>query len=290
MKKIIIAGGTGFIGDALEKHFTEAGHAVVILTRTPRKPNHIKWDGEQFSGWEQQLEGSDLLINLSGKSVDCRYNEKNKTAILNSRVKSTRILQKAVERCETPPAVWLNSSTATIYAGSKTHRNTESNGIIGDDFSMGVAKAWEAAFFESPTPLTRKVALRISLVIGESGGVYAVLKKLAKIGLGGRAGDGKQKFAYITVNDLLRAVDFIIENDQLDGVVNCTSPEDLTNEQFMQKLRKHLGVRIYLNQPKWMIKLGALLIGTESELILKSRYVYPEKLLNAGFEFKHPIQ
>lgn len=286
MKKIVIAGGTGFIGEELDRHFTLKGDQVVILTRKPKKENHVYWDGENLGEWITQIEGADILINLSGKSVDCRYNEKNKAAILNSRVRSTAILQKAIDQCTNSPNIWINSSTATIYADTRTHRNTEGNGIIGDDFSMGVAKAWEKQFFKVPTPSTRKVALRISLVIGKSGGVYPVLKRLAKLGLGGKAGDGTQKFAFIKIDDLLRVFDFVIDNEDLEGVINCTSPTDITNSEFMRTLRKKLHIPFYINQPEWMIKLGAKIIGTEPELILKSRYVYPERLLNAGFQFK----
>lgn len=287
MKKIIIAGGSGFIGNGFENHFTHAGFQVIILTRSPRKPNHVKWDGENVADWCTALENAHVLINLSGKSVDCRYNDQNKVAILHSRVKSTKALQAAVEQCKNPPKIWLNASTATIYAGSKTHRNTEENGIIGDDFSMGVAKAWEAAFFASPTPSTRKVALRISLVIDNSGGVYPVLKRLAKFGLGGRAGNGQQKFAFVHLNELINMLDFIINHEEIEGVVNCTSPDDLTNEAFMKQLRQKEGIRCFINQPEWMIRLGAKIIGTEPELILKSRYVYPEKLVKAGFKFNN---
>ncbi|CAG5081099.1 TIGR01777 family oxidoreductase [Parvicella tangerina] len=285
MRKIIIAGGTGFIGKELEQHFQSKGDHVVILTRNPKKDNEIYWNGRDIGKWADVIEGSDILINMSGRSVDCRYTAANKKAIMNSRINSTAALQKVVKFCSNPPSIWLNSSTATIYADSHTHQNTEENGIIGNDFSMGVAKAWEAEFFKSPTPFTRKVAMRTSLVLGDSGGVYPVLKKLARFGLGGRAGNGKQKFAHIRIEELLRVVDFIIENETISGPVNCTSTADIDNETFMGSLRKEMGIRCYINQPEWMIRLGAIIIRTEPELILKSRYVYPEKLVRAGFKF-----
>jgi uncharacterized protein (TIGR01777 family) len=277
------------MGRELEKHYLNRGSKVYILTRSPKKENHLYWDAKNMGKWAETINHSDILINLTGKSVDCRYNQTNKAEILASRVQSTQVLQRAVAKCSHPPKIWINSSTATIYADSRTHQNTEANGIIGNDFSMNVAQQWEKAFFQSPTPSTRKVAVRTSLVIGKSGGVYPVLQRLARFGLGGSAGDGQQKFACITIEDFIRAIDFIIDHEAVTGVVNCTSPEDLTNSDFMALLRKKNNTRFYINQPEWMIRLGAILIGTAPELILKSRYVYPEKLLKAGFQFKHQI-
>lgn len=288
MKKVIIAGGTGFLGQEIKHHYESQGCEVYILTRKPSHKNDIYWDGKTIGKWFEYLDGADILINLSGKSVDCRYTPENKKKILNSRIWSTQILQQAVNECSHPPKTWMNASTATIYADSRTHQNTEENGIIGSDFSMNVAKEWEETFFKISSPLTRKVALRISLVIGKSGGVYPVLVRLAKWGLGGRAGNGTQKFAYIKIEELLNMLDFIEANEKLKGPVNCTSPEDLTNSDFMRLLRKENKIRYFLHQPEWMIKLGAKLIGTAPELILKSRYVYPEKLTQAGYTFKYP--
>ncbi|MCB9195890.1 MAG: TIGR01777 family protein [Flavobacteriales bacterium] len=288
MKKLIIAGGTGFLGKEISKYYLNKGYTVKILTRTPKEDIDIYWDGKSIGQWQYELENATLLINLSGKSVDCRYTAENRKLILDSRIESTKILQKAVESCVNPPKTWMNASTATIYKGTRTHQNTEDNGIIGDDFSMNIAKSWERTFFEKDTPAVRKVALRISLVLGESGGVLPVLYKLARFGLGGRAGDGKQKFAHVRIEELLDMIRFIEENEALNGPINCTNNLDLTNEEFMRSLRQQNKIKCYINQPEWMIRLGAKIIGTEPELILKNRYVYPKKLEEAGFNFnKH---
>lgn len=283
-RKIVIAGGTGYMGRALTKHFRELGDLVIILSRNQHSES-VYWDGKTLGQWTKEIDNADILINLSGKSVDCRYTEKNKELIMSSRVDATGVLQKAMERCPTPPPLWINASTATIYKGSKTVQMTEANGEIGNDFSMTVAKTWEKTFFDEAIIGVRKVALRTSLVIDENGGVLPVLKRLVKFGFGGRMGDGKQKFAYVRMEELLKMVDFIIEHDQLEGPINCTSVNDITNEEFMKTLRQKMNKRFYLNNPSWMLALGGKIIGTEKELILKSRYVFPEVLSKAGFQF-----
>jgi hypothetical protein len=208
---------------------------------------------------------------------------------MSSRVDSTAILQKALEQCSTPPKIWINASTATIYKGSRTVQMTEANGEIGNDFSMTVAKTWEKTFFERKIKDVRKVALRTSLVIDDNGGVLPVLKKLVKLGFGGKMGDGQQKFAYVKMPELIKMVDFIIEHDQLEGPINCTSINNITNEEFMKTLRHKMNKRFYLNNPSWILALGGKVIGTEKELILKSRYVFPEILSKTGFKFDTTI-
>lgn len=288
--KVIIAGGTGFLGNELVHHFNQKNHQVYVLTRGENKQKgaiqYVHWDAKTKGEWCKVLEGADLLINLTGKSVDCRYTEENKRAILNSRVDATIALQKAVENLNQKPKLWLNASTATIYKYSLDKVMTEDNGEFGDDFSMTVAKSWENAFFENTIPDVRKVALRISLVVGKNGGVYPVLKRLAKFGLGGRMGPGIQRFAWIHIEDVIGIVDFLWENEQIQGPVNCTSVTSPTNADFMKALRKSLKVWFGIPQPVFLLKLGALIIGTESELILKSRYVYPQRLVDNGYAFK----
>lgn len=287
--KIILAGGTGFLGKELVQHFEKEGNEIVVLSRGKSRQegriNFIQWDAATKGEWEDYLVGADLVINLTGKSVDCRYTEENKREILNSRVNATRILQTAIEKLERKPKLWLNASTATIYRHSLDKVMTEDDGEYGNDFSMSVAQSWERAFFQKEMEGVRKVALRISLVVGKNGGVYPVLKRLAKFGVAGRMGSGNQKFAWIHINDVLRIVDFIIENEQITGPVNCTSTTTPTNSEFMKALRKSLKVPFGLPQPTFLLNLGAKIIGTESELILKSRYAYPKRLIDNGFQF-----
>ncbi|MDC0338538.1 TIGR01777 family oxidoreductase [Flavobacteriales bacterium] len=290
MKKLIIAGGSGFIGKNISQHFKDKGYSVTVFTRGSSKiredVQYLCWDAKTLGSWTAELEGADLVINLTGKSVDCRYTEANKKEILNSRVDSTKIIGEAIQTCKTPPKLWINSSTATIYRYSLHKPMTEENGEFGNDFSMNVAKAWEDAFFTSPTPSTRKVALRISLVLGKNEGVLPVLKRLTKLGFGGKHGNGKQKFAWIHIADLISIIDFIETNNDQEGSINCTSPESIDNKHFMQTLRNTVNAPFGIPTPKWMLVIGTFVLRTESELILKNRFVQPKRLLDAGFIFK----
>lgn len=249
---------------------------------------YLNWDGKTISNWVSALESAETLINLTGKSVDCRYTKVNKNLILSSRVDATQVLGKAIGSLTHPPPLWINASTATIYKHSLYKSMTEKNGEIGNDFSMTVAQKWEHSFYACVTPRTRKVASRISLVLGNSGGVYAVLNKLVQLGLGGKHGSGKQKFAWIHIQDLIRAFDFIIHNERVCGSVNITAPQTSSNEIVMQELRNIHGKQIGLPTPTFLLKIGSFFLRTEPELILKSRYVYPELLLIAGFTFRYP--
>ena len=289
-KKIVIAGGSGFIGKALSSNFKNKGNLVTVFTRGKTQLvngiNYVHWDGKAIGDWIKTMNQIDVLINLTGKSVDCRYTQENKKEILASRVDATTILGEAIHQVEIPPKIWLNASTATIYRSSYDKIMTEEDGEVGDDFSMNVAKAWEAAFFDFNHPNTRKVALRISLILGKNEGVLPVLKRLVKLGLGGYHGNGKQQFAWMHINDLIRSVEFIIDNDYLKGPIICSSPAKVNNKEFMKAFRKTIGIPFGLPASTLMLKVGAAIIGTESELILKSRYVSPKKLLDAGFQFK----
>ncbi|MCB0401110.1 MAG: TIGR01777 family oxidoreductase [Flavobacteriales bacterium] len=288
-KRIVIAGGTGFIGKAISSHFLEKGYEVVVLSRrkTEWKDDVLyqHWDGKNSGEWTRYINGAEIVVNLTGKSVNCRYTEENKRLILSSRVDATTILGEVINLAEHPPQLWINASTATIYDYSLTKPMTEESGDIGNDFSMSVASAWEHAFFAASTPGTRKVALRISLVLGQGEGVLPVLTKLARLGLGGYHGNGKQKFAWIHLADVLGIIDFVLENN-IEGPVNCTTDTDINNRQFMQALRKSLGVPFGMPTPKFAMELGAVVMGTESELLLKSRYVKPKRLLDAGYSFQ----
>jgi uncharacterized protein (TIGR01777 family) len=290
MKKLIIAAGTGFLGQVLVDHFKDSFDEIVILTRgkSENKNNikYVNWNAKTFSGWEKELENTDVLINFAGKSVDCRYNEKNKQEIYNSRIDSTKILNEAVLQCKNPPKHWLNSSTSTIYRFSLDKQMDETTGEIGNDFSMNIAKSWEKAFFETKTPKTLKTALRTSIVLGKNGGAFIPLKTLAKLGLGGKQGNGKQFISWIHEEDFARAVAFVIEN-KLENEINIVSPNPIRNVDFMSKLRKAIGMPFGISQPEWLLELGSKIINTETELVLKSRNVIPKRLQENGFIFNY---
>ncbi len=290
MKKLIIAAGTGFLGQVLVNHFKDSFEEIVILTRGKSEvKNNIKyvnWNAKSFSGWEKELENADVLINLAGKSVDCRYNEKNKQEIYNSRIESTKILNEAVLQCENPPKHWLNSSTSTIYRFSLDKQMDEIDGEIGNDFSMNIAKSWEKAFFETETPNTLKTALRTSIVLGKNGGAFIPLKTLAKLGMGGKQGKGNQFISWIHEEDFARAIAFVIEN-KLENEINIVSPNPIRNVDFTTKLRKAVGMPFGISQPEWLLEFGSKLINTETELVLKSRNVIPRRLQENGFTFKY---
>lgn len=290
MKKLIIAAGTGFLGNVLIDHFKDNVQEIVILTRgraaVINNVRFVNWDARTMTGWEHELEGADVLINLAGKSVDCRYTEANKNEIMASRVNSTQILGKAIQQCSNPPAQWLNSSTATIYRHSTDKQMDEATGETGHDFSMNVAKMWERTFFEADTPQTIKTALRTSIVLGKEGGAFIPLKRLVKLGFGGRQGSGNQFVSWIHEKDFARAVAFII-NNKMEGAVNVVSPAPVRNAQFMATLRAAVKMPIGIPVPEALLKIGAAIIGTETELVLKSRNVIPERLTQSGFTFKH---
>jgi uncharacterized protein (TIGR01777 family) len=283
MKKIVIAGGTGFIGKYLQQRFTTEGYTVLIISRGRQ---YINWDDE--NDITAALEGADALINLAGKSVDCRYNKKNRSLILGSRVDTTRKLQASIDQCIIPPKIWVNSSTATIYRHAEDRAMDERTGEIGSGFSVEVAKAWEKCFFEKPGGRVRKVALRIAITLGKDGGVMQPFINLVKFGLGGRQGNGKQMFSWLHIEDLFGIIRFVMANDTLEGFFNCAAPNPVTNNTFMKELRNILKPLFHLPSPGLLLQAGAYLINTEPELILKSRWVIPQRLLDAGFVFKYP--
>lgn len=282
-KKIVIAGGTGFIGTYLKQYFSSQGYSVKIISR---QPNTILWSNK--NGILEALEGAEMLINLAGKSVDCRYTEKNKAEILSSRIDTTTLLGECILKCTTAPKIWFNSSTATIYRHAEDRPMTESSGEIGTGFSVGIATQWEKAFFNFNLPLTRQVALRMAIVLGDEGGVMHPLRNLVRFGLGGKQGNGNQRFSWIHIEDLKDIILYIQQHKKMIGVYNCAAPGPVTNEEFMALLRSSMHVAFGLNTPKWMLEIGAAFIHTETELILKSRWVLPERLIQEGFVFKHP--
>ncbi|MBC7487055.1 MAG: TIGR01777 family protein [Cytophagaceae bacterium] len=281
-KKIVIAGGTGFIGKYLSNYFTQQKYEVIIISR---QPDTVSWQDEQ--GIVAALEDAEMLINLAGKSVDCRYNEKNKKEILVSRIETTKALGEALKLCQNPPELWLNSSTATIYRHAEDRPMTEREGEIGTGFSVGIATQWEKALFDFHLPKTRLVALRIAIVLGKDGGVMVPLKRLVQFGLGGHQGNGKQMFSWIHQEDLKNIMLFIQKNKLMSGVYNCSAPHPVPNNIFMAALRKAMGMPFGFPSPKWLLEAGALLIRTETELILKSRWVIPEKLIESGYTFQY---
>lgn len=291
MKKLVIAAGTGFLGQVLIAHFKDTFTDIVVLTRgkaeVKNNIRYVNWDAQSLTGWETELEGAEVLINLAGKSVDCRYNEKNKHEIMTSRMYSTTVLNRAVVQCANPPKHWLNSSTATIYRHSEDKRMTEANGEIGHDFSMNVAKVWENSFFRTETPGTLKTTLRTSIVLGTGGGALLPLKRLAQLGFGGRQGNGNQMVSWIHEKDFARAAEFIIST-KMEGVVNVVAPSPVRNVNFMKVLRQALKIPFGIPIGRRLLAFGAMLIGTETELVLKSRNVIPQRLHESGFTFEYP--
>lgn len=297
--KIIIAGGTGFLGQALSRHFSARNWDVVTLTRRPGTAipgaRQVPWDGESIGEWTRELDGAAVLVNLSGRSVDCRYTPANRRIIVDSRVKPTRILGEAIARCETPPHVWLNASSATLYrhtfdtAWDETGTDFTPTPEVRDEFSLGVIHAWEGAFNAAVTPATRKVALRTTMVLGHArNSVFPVLCRLARIGLGGRMGSGRQFVSWLHEEDFCRAVEWLIDHRDVSGPVNIAAPNPLTNAGMMRLLRELVAMPIGLPAAEWMLEIGAFFLRTETELILKSRRVVPGRLLAGGFEFRFP--
>ena len=281
-KRIVIAGGTGFIGKYFAENFQSLGYEVQIISRGT---NYINW--ENTRAIKEALDGAELLINLAGKSVNCRYNAKNKKEILNSRTHTTQVLGNALHECRKTPALWINSSTATIYRHAEDRPMAEKHGEIGSGFSVDVAKAWEETFFNFKLAQTRQVALRIAIVLGDSGGVMNPYKNLVRFGLGGNQGSGRQMFSWIHIEDLFQIILFLMKNKELEGTFNCSSPNPVTNRELMAHLRRSMDKQFGIPTPAWMLKMGAILIRTETELVLKSRWVIPERLEQAGYRFKY---
>jgi uncharacterized protein len=301
--RIVIPGGSGQVGQILARHFHGQGHAVTVLSRraaTGRAPipgRVVVWDGVAAGDWVAELEGCDVCINLTGRSVNCRYNAANRREILDSRVVSTRLLGEVIAGLERPPAVWLNSSTATIYRHALDRAMDEFTGELGGGevgapetwrFSIEVAKAWEAAFFGTATPRTRKVALRSAMTFSpDAGGVFDVFLGLVRVGLGGTQAQGTQYVSWIHEMDFIRAVELLIGDQRLSGAVNLAAPNPLPNREFMRAMREAWGIGFGLPAAEWMIEVGTWAMRTESELVLKSRRVVPGRLLEVGFEFEY---
>lgn len=287
--KIVVAGGSGFLGKSLQKHWEEQGYCVVNLSRKPISKNDVFWDGLTLGAWLHVLEGASVLVNLSGKSVDCRYSDVNKQEIYESRIITTQLLGEALKSVANPPKLWINASSATIYIHAESQQMNEEGGILGDDFSMNICKEWEKAFFSEDVSRIRKVAIRSSIVLGNEGGAFPKMKTIARIGLGGYQGNGNQLISWIHIVDFCKALDYIMQHEDLAGSINVTAPVPVTNKLFMQELRTKLRVPFGINTPVFVLELASILMQTETELLLKSRNVIPEKLLKHGFIFEYPV-
>ncbi|NDU73871.1 DUF1731 domain-containing protein [Actinomadura sp. DSM 109109] len=296
--KIVLPGGTGQIGTVLDRALTAAGHDVVVLTRRPVRGNEIGWDGETPGPWTAAIDGSDVVVNLAGRSVSCRYTPANLRAMMDSRVRSTRAVGAAIAAAARPPRVWLQMSTATVYAHRFDAPNDEATGVLGGTepgvpgywaYSVKIAKEWEEAQRQAATPSTRKVALRSAMVMSpDRAGVFDHLLWLARLGLGGPVAGGAQYVSWIHDQDFVRALEFLIGRDDIDGPVNLASPGPVPQRVLMRDLRAAWGVPVGLPATSWMAELGALALRSDTELLLKSRRVVPGRLLEAGFAFEHP--
>lgn len=298
--KVVIPGGSGQVGTALARAFIKDGHEVVVLGRSPETSDWrtVKWDGNMIGEWADEINGADVVINLAGRSVNCRYNEANRREIMDSRVDSTRIVGEAISKAASPPKVWLQSSTATIYAHTFDRPNDDVTGIIGGNepdapntwnFSIDVASNWERVTNEADTPKTRKVLMRSAMTMGPArGGIFDTMLGIVRFGLGGTAGSGRQYISWIHEDDFVRSVYWLIEHDELSGPINIASPNPLPNKEFMRIFRDAWGTRIGLPAFEWQLAIGAFFMRTETELIMKSRRVVPRLLTDSGFEFEFP--
>ena len=291
MKKVIITAANGFLGKNLAKFLSQHYKIVALVRNIDEEIKDVKyfeWNGVDLGDWQLEFEGAYAVINLAGRSVDCRYNTENRKQIYSSRNASTRLIGEAIESCINPPQIWINSASATIYRHSEDKAMTERDGEEGTGFSVDVCQQWERTFFSFGHPNLRQVALRTAIVLGANGGALKPMVALVKLGVGGKQGKGNQMFSWVHIDDFCRAVKFALENKEIKGPLNVASPNPCTNKAVMQKLRKVYGIPFGLPLPKFMLELGARMIRTETELILKSRYVVPEKLLENGFFFQFP--
>ncbi|MGP3959707.1 TIGR01777 family oxidoreductase [Nonomuraea sp. 3N208] len=295
--KIVIPGGTGQVGTILNRALTTAGHEVVVLTRRPVREREVRWDGETLGPWAASIDGSDVVINLAGRSVNCRYTAVNLQAMMDSRVRSARVVGEAITAAVRPPRVWLQMSTATVYSHRFDAPNDEATGVLGGSepgvpgywaYSVEIAKAWERAQKQAETPHTRKVGMRAAMVMSpDRGGVFDALLRMVRLGLGGPVAGGAQYVSWIHDRDFVRAVEFLADRDDLAGPVNLAAPVPLPQRAFMRVLRAAWGVPVGLPATKWMAELGAFALRSDTELLLKSRRVVPGRLLEAGFAFDH---
>lgn len=296
--KFVLPGGTGHVGTVLNRALTAAGHEVVVLSRQPARPGQVRWDGRSLGPWAEVIDGCDVVVNLAGRSVSCRYTPVNLRAMMNSRVESARVVGEAIAAAARPPRVWLQMSTATVYAHRFDAPNDEASGVIGGSepgvpdywaYSVDIARAWEREQERAATPHTRKVALRSAMVMSpDRGGVFDVLLWLARLGLGGPVAGGAQYVSWIHDHDFVRAVEFLVDREDIAGPVNLAAPDPLPQRALMRELRGAWGVPVGLPATRWMAGIGAFVLRSDTELLLKSRRVVPGRLLEGGFVFDHP--
>jgi uncharacterized protein len=298
--RMVLPGGTGHVGGILARHFHSLGYAVTVLSRRRVSApwTVVSWDGVHLGDWVHTLEGADVVVNLAGRSVDCRYDASHRREILDSRIGSTRVLGRAIHQLTHPPRLWMNASTATIYRDSYDRAMDEAAGEIGGNeasapstwrFSIDVAKRWEECFFVADTPGTRKIAIRAAMIMSpEPGGAFAALLNLVRFGFGGACGSGRQFVSWVHEADFVRAIEHVMLSQRVAGIVNVTAPSPLPNADFMRALRQAWGRRIAFPIARWMLEAGAIVLRTESELVLKSRRVVPGRLLEDGFAFHFP--
>ena len=301
--KILLAGGTGQIGQSLIRHFLAQQHEITVLSRHVHIPSHtsirsLQWDGEILGPWAEVINEIDVVINLAGRTVNCRYTEANLKQMMDSRVNSTRVIGQALEQATKPPQVWLQMSTATIYAHRFDTPHDEDTGAIGGDeanvpdywsYSVDIAQAWEREQTRAHTPKTRKVCLRAAMTMTpDLGGIFDTLYRLTRLGLGGSVAGGKQMVSWIHEDDFITALDLLIHHDTIAGPINLCAPHPLSQGEFMRTLRQSMKVKLGLPATKWMAEIGAFVMRTDTELLLKSRYVIPTRLIELGMEFKYP--
>ena len=304
-KRLVLPGGNGYLGRHLAGWFSAKGWDVTVLSRRADpvcadavgSAKALPWDGQSLGPWAAALDGADAVVNLAGRTVNCRYTAANRREIYASRLDSTRVLGQAIAAAAAPPPVWVNAASATIYRHAEDRPMDELTGELGSDFSCDVCKQWEAEQFAAATPHTRRVAMRAAMVMGPGrGGVYEAFRGIARRGLGGTLGPGTQFVSWVHVDDFCRAVEFLIDpaaggtggGPALEGAVNVASPNPIPNRDFMRLLRRAVGARIGLPATRWMLEVGAIVLRTETELLLKSRRVVPTRLLEAGFTFAFP--
>ena len=291
-KKIVLAGGNGYLGRVLTDYYSNKAAEIVILSRheklQERNVRTVLWDGKTRGKWAAELVNADMLINLCGKNVNCRYTEKNKAEIFSSRLQPTELLGEVIRDLVEPPELWINLGSATIYRHAEDRPQDEDNGEHGEGFSVDVCEAWEYAFNKYDTPKTRKIALRMGIVLGHSDSVFPRVLNLVKMGMGGKQGNGQQYVSWVHELDAARCTEWFADHPELEGIFNCTAPEPVKNAELMRIIRKAGGCPIGLPAPKWLLEIGSAFIRTETELILKSRWVLPKRLLGSGFSFAFP--
>lgn len=284
-------GGSGHIGGFLRRGLVAEGHDVTVVGRT----DGVRWDGRTLD--PAVVDGADAVVNLAGRSVNCRYTPANLRDMMASRIDSTRAVGEAIAKAVQPPKVWLQMSTATIYAHRHDAPNDEVTGVLGGgepdaprywDYSVEIARKWEAEQAQADTPETRKAALRTSIVMSpDQGGAFAALRRMVRLGLGGPVAGGAQYVSWLHEEDFVRAVLFLLR-EPVAGPVNLAAPNPLPQKDFMRVLRQVCGVPLGLPATRWMAEIGAWAIRSDTELLLKSRYVVPARLLDAGFTFRYP--